>query len=174
MATGTISWPAEALQAPDDTASNKIPGLIAYQGTQSPKAITVARAFDPTTNELLQTPVFELPRDYASGGTLRIYTQVNATTSANYIFGAQVSAITPSDADTPTEHAWSTAATVTIANITAEARRLNSGTITLNMDSAAIGDMMKILIYRDAASASDTLTAADVELRLIAFEYITL
>jgi len=101
---------------------------------------------------------FIMPGDYASGGSLIVYGMINGTTAANTIMAAEVACVTPADADTPIEHAKSAAATCTIATNTTEANRLLSGTITLNMDSAAAGDLVTIVISRDADNASDTAT----------------
>ncbi len=112
---------------------------------------------------------FTLPQDYVSGGTLRLNGQVNATSNA-YKLQAQVGAVTSADADTKLEHAWAAAATVTTNVNTNEARRLQQATITLTMDSAAAGDSLTIMLFRDATDGSDTSTA-DYELVDAEFDY---
>jgi hypothetical protein len=114
---------------------------------------------------------FRLPDDYASGGTLKILWMTNAT-SGNCVWQARVGAVTPDDADTPVEHAQAAAATVTTAVNAVEARRLTTSSITLTMDSAAAGDLIFLLVLRDPANASDTLTV-DAELIVATFSYVT-
>jgi hypothetical protein len=111
-----------------------------------------------------------MPNNYSSGGSLVVTGMINSTTGNVARMQAQVSAITPADADTPLEHAFSTAATVDITANTTEARRLLSGTITLNMDSAAAGDLVTIRLFRDPADGSDTHTS-DFEFTGAEFQY---
>jgi len=115
---------------------------------------------------------FRVPADYASGGTLKIQWQTNSTSAQNCKWQAQVSAVTPADADTVLEHAFAAAATVTTGANTTEARRLIESSITLTMDSAAAGDFITIRLFRDSADAADTLTV-DAEVLMVAFEYTT-
>lgn len=114
---------------------------------------------------------FRMPADYASGGALKLLWMANATANA-VKFQAQVSAITANDADTPLEHALSSAATVTTNVNTTEARRLTESSITLNMDSAAAGDLIQLVVKRDPTDGSDT-AAVDAELLAASFEYTT-
>lgn len=171
MATATINFPIGAAQPADGSASNAAPAIQSWVGTQTPKGSGLRAAFDPSTDEHLFWQ-FIMPQDYASGGTLRLLVAFNSTTAANAIFAGRLSAITAADADTYLEHAFSTAATVTLAVNATEARRVVSGTITLNMDSAAAGDLVQLLLFRDADNASDTC-AVDAELLSVDFEYTT-
>jgi hypothetical protein len=86
---------------------------------------------------------------------------------------AQLGAVTPADADTPLEHAFAAAATVTTNVNTTEARRLTESSITLTMDSAAAGDLIELFLFRDSADAADTATV-DAELVFAVLEYVTL
>ncbi len=115
---------------------------------------------------------FVMPANYASGGALKVTGMINSTTGNVAVMQAQVGAITATDADTPLEHAFSTAATVSITANTTEARRALSGDITLNMDSAAAGDLVTIRLFRDPANGSDTHTS-DFECTGAEFSYTT-
>jgi hypothetical protein len=112
-----------------------------------------------------------MPQNYASGGTVRIQWMANATTGSA-VWGARVGAVTPADADTPVEHAEAAATTTTTATNTTEARRLNETTIAPSFDSAAVGDLVFLLVYRDADNASDTLSV-DAELINVSLDYTT-
>ena len=112
---------------------------------------------------------FRLPDDYASGGTVKILWVANVT-SGDVKWQARVAAITPADADTPWQHAFAAAATVTTAVNATEARRLVESSITLTMDSAAAGDLILLQLYRDPADAADTANA-DAEVASVAFVY---
>ena len=111
-----------------------------------------------------------MPTDYSSGGAVKISWHANNISAGNVKWQAQLGAITQGDVDTPLEHALSTAATVTTSNNTAEARRLNDSSITLNMDGAVAGDLIELVLFRDSADASDTYTT-DAEFVVGAFEY---
>ena len=172
MATGYISLTVTAAVLSDGSASNAAPQLKRTQGTDSnPKKHFMVMAFDASTRENCHW-AFRMPDDYASGGTLKISWMGAGASGSNVIWGAQVSATTPADADTPIEHAKSSAATVTTAGNATEARRLIESSISLNMDSAAAGDFIVITFYRDAANASDNYTS-DAEVVAATFSYTT-
>lgn len=171
MATGTILLPPNAAVLSDGSSNNAAPGISRRKGTDADPAKTLLTLdFDPSTDEHCHF-AFRMPANYASGGSLKVGGMVNAT-SGDVIMAAQVAAITAADADTPLEHAKSSAATVTISANGTEARRRISGTITLNMDSAAADDLVVITLFRDANNGSDTCSV-DFELTDVAFEYTT-
>ena len=155
----SFSIPANAWIVPDGSTGNVSPAASRLKGTQTNAVHALAWRFDGASaiNQLYCT--FIMPEEYVSGGSLLVTGTVNSTTSANTVMQASISATTPGDADTFLEHAFSTAATTTIANNTTEARREIQGTITLNMDSAAAGDRITIRLFRDPAHASDTNTS---------------
>jgi hypothetical protein len=168
MATSSILLLPESMIMPDGSASNLAPGMTRRKGTQTaPPAYYMTADFDAATKEVGYWRVV-VPQDYVSGGTLRLFAQANATSNAA-IISAAVSAVTPGDADTMLEHAFGAEATLTWT-ATTEARRLISGTITLTMDSAAVGDVIVIRLFRDGANGSDTLSV-DWELVAAALEY---
>lgn len=110
-----------------------------------------------------------LPDDYASGGTLKILWAALAT-AGNVHWQARVAAITPGDADTPWQHAFAAAATVTTAVNATEQRRLTESQITLTMDGAAAGDLILLQLYRDPVDAADTATV-DCDVLSVALVY---
>lgn len=171
MATGEVLLPASVFTPSDGSSGNAAPAGMVLAGTATnPKGYHRVWAFDASTQEFL-TVDFRLPNDYSSGGTLKLLWTANAT-SGNVIWAAKVGATTPADADTPIEHAYNTAGTVTTAANTTEARRLVESSITLTMDSAAAGDLISLLVYRDASNGSDT-TSVDAELWVASFQYTT-
>lgn len=173
MATGYIPLPFGAWTTPDGSTNNVGPGIVRLKGSQTNAVHILAYAFDGAGSAVEQIYVnFILPGDYASGGSLKIQGMINSTTGNVAFMQAAVSAVTPGDADTPLEHALSTAATVSITANTTEARRLLEGTITLNMDSAAAGDEIIIRLLRDPANGSDTHTS-DFEFCQAEFSYTT-
>jgi hypothetical protein len=174
MATSELQFPASSFVFPDGSASNLGAGIARYKGTQGPPAIFfLVATFDGAgAVEHAYTPVFEIPDNYAADGSLRVVGRVNSTSAANVKMQANVSCVTPGDADTLDEHAFSTAASATIAVNTTEAKRQLTGTITLNMDSAAPGDSCVIHFFRDSADGSDTSTV-DFEIEYVKFIYTT-
>jgi len=173
MATGEIQLPSTCWYPTDDTSGNEAADPITLIGSQSnPKSYTRVWAFDASTQEHIWTH-FIIPNDYSSGGTLQVYWTSNDTGSnENPIWASQVSCTTPADTDTPLEHALSSAATVSDTINTTEARRLIKSSITLNMDSAAAGDLCLLLFYRDADAGGDDLTS-DAEFWAAVFQYTT-
>ncbi len=172
MATATVLLPPAAATLPDGSTNNLACGMSRRQGTQATrKTHFLTLDFDGAGALECAHYVLRLPADYSSGGTLKLQWMANATTG-DVKWQAQVGAITPADADTPLEHAYAAAATVTTTTNATEARRLNESSITLTMDSAAAGDLIELVLFRDSADAADTCTV-DAELATAAFEYVT-
>ncbi len=171
MAVASILCPISGATLPDGSSGNAAPGLVRIQGTESnPKKHFIVAQFDAATAEHLWW-TFALPTAYASGGAVNLLWMANAVTGTNVVWAASLGAITGADTDTPIEHANAAASTVTAAVNTTEARRLVASSITLaNLDSASPGDLVNLLVYRDAANGSDTL-ASDAELVAVAFEF---
>ena len=170
--TGSILLGPGSAVLPDGSTSNLAPGMTRRQGTQTgAKTHFLTLDFDGGGNLEGAHWVFRLPANYLSGGTLKISWMANAT-SNNVKWQAEVGAITPGDADTPLEHAFAAAATVTSAVNSTEARRLVESSITLTMDSAAAADIIELYVFRDSADGSDTATV-DAEMIAMTFEYVT-
>jgi hypothetical protein len=172
MATGTIELLPGAAVFPDGSTSNLAPALTRRQGTQTgAKAHFLTVDFDGAGALEQCYWAFRVPADYSSGGALIVQWQLNATSNA-VKWQAKVGAVTAADADTVLEHAFGSAATVTTNVNTTEARRLVDSSITLTMDSAAAGDYLTLMLYRDSADAADTATQ-DAEVLAAVFEYTT-
>lgn len=157
---------------PDGSTSNLACGISRRQGTQvGAKTHYLTLDFDGGGNVECAHNIFYMPADYSSGGTLKILWHTPAV-AGNVKWQAQVGAITAADADTPLEHAFAAAATVTSAANATEARRLSSSSLTLTMDSATAGDMIELLLFRDSGDAADTCTS-DAEVVAVGLEYTT-
>lgn len=173
MATGTIFLLPESAVFPDGSTNNIAPALSRVKGSQTNAVHYLILGFDGAGAVVEQCYwKFCMPANYASGGTLKICCQTTTITAGNIVWQASLSAITAADVDTPQEHAFSTAATVTVANNATEAGRLIDGSITMNMDSAAAGDLIFIRLLRDPANGSDT-HATDANFISGALEYTT-
>lgn len=172
MATGYIPLPIAGAILPDGSASNAAPQLQRTKSTAAaPAPHFVELLFDAATDEMCSW-TFQLPGNYASSPVLRLHWKAN-TTSNSVVWGCRIAATTPSDTDTPNEHAFGTANTATTAVNGTEARRLVETTITLtNNDSMAAGDTITLQVYRDADNGSDTCTV-DAELVSATLEYTT-
>lgn len=175
MATGTIILTAGSALVPDGSASNAAAGMVRRQGTESdPKKHFLALSFDAATDEHAWW-TFVVPENYSSGGTVELKWIANAT-SGTCRWGVKIGAVTPSDADTPVEHATATATTAGTATNATEAYRLNETSIdcSSNLDGMAAGDVVFVLVYRDAdgTSGTDDL-AVDAQLIAATFLYTT-
>lgn len=172
MATGTLILPIAGAVLPDGSASN---AAAQFQRTKSsasaPAAHFIELLYDASTEESAYWS-FRLPANYASSPVLKLQWKAN-TTSNSVVWGCQIFAVTPSDTDTPNEHALGTANTATTAVNATEARRLVETSITLtNNDSMAAGDFVVVRIYRDATNGSDSCTV-DAELVSASLEFTT-
>ena len=173
MATGTVHLPPNAAVLPDGSTNNVGAGMSRHQGSETTRKVHMLTLDFDGAGAVVESAwwVFRMPANYASGGTLKIQWMANATANA-VKWQAQVGAVTPDDADTPLEHALAAAATVTTNVNATEARRLTESSITLTMDSAAAGDLIKLVVFRDPADAADTATV-DGEVTGVSFEYTT-
>jgi hypothetical protein len=123
--------------------------------------------FDPTTEEhWLWT--FELPPDYASGGTLTLVWSTKGTSTAQVVWKATsvclVAGTTDLDAaifDTVVTVAGTPSATQGIAT---------RSTVALTMTNAAAGRAIIVMVGRDCDNGSDT-NANDACLISASFEY---
>lgn len=171
MATGTLNLSPGAAVTGDGSTGNAAPLLSRRQGSESnPKKHYLTADFDSSTDEHLWW-TFTLPQNYSTGATLRLQWMANATTG-NVVWGARIGAVTPADADTPVEHAEAAATTATTGVDGTEARRLVQTTISPATDSAAAGDLVFVLVYRDADNGSDTCSV-DAELISVSLDYTT-
>lgn len=161
MATGNIPLPMTAAVTPDASASNGAPVPTEYKGSAAaPAVFGLAYSFSATADQHLWWSDLRWPDNYASGGAVNLLWATTAVTG-NVVWGARIGAITPADVDTYLEHAQAAASTVTTAVNTTEAGRVVASQVTLAaLDSVAAGDLVRVVIYRDADNASDTAAAA--------------
>ena len=109
---------------------------------------------DDTTDESVWWQ-FRMP---SFSGTLTIEVQYSmaSATSGNVVLTAAVMAVTPGDSADINTESYDTANSATDA-VPGTAGYLGTATITLtNNDSVAAGDLVKILLSRDANNGSDT------------------
>lgn len=175
VTTASILLDPGSATLPDGSTNNAPPALSRVKGTGtgslSSVTFTTLASFDPTTPNHLWW-AFTMPVNYASGPALRVHWGANAT-SGSVVWGAQIGAITPTDADTPFEHNMATGTSVTTAANTTEAKRLVESVISFaNLDSLAAGDLILVHLYRDAANGSDTCTVTG-DVLAATLEYVT-
>lgn len=163
MADASLLLLPESAIIPDGSTGNAAPQIERIQGSDAnPKKHYFVARFDSGTDEFLYWR-FKLPSNAAASPsfTLKIdWASVAAVTATNVVWAAFIAAVTPGDADTPIEHAEAAAQSVTDANDTVEAGRLNTCTISFTnaqADGAAPGDEIFLCIFRDADNASDSL-----------------
>lgn len=174
MATGTIILPIQAAAIPDGTTNNAAPALVVVKGTNTaPVRFLMTAAFDPGTDEHLWFQ-FRMPADYSSSPVLKILWYSNDIGAGETcVWGCSLGAVTPADADTPLEHAQATAQTTGTDVNTTEANRLIETSITIsNGDSVAAGDLVSLVVYRDANAGTDDLSS-DAVLVAVSLEYTT-
>jgi len=128
-------------------------------------------SFDKTTDETVYTPAFRMPSAYTGTGTLKLAIgyMANTVTSGDVVWACHVEAVTDGDTldldsasgfETPT--GTNNTATVTVPGT---AGYLDVATITLtDKDGVAAGDMVRLMIFRDADAAGDT---ADNDMRML-------
>lgn len=171
MGTSTLQWDPWSGAPGDGSASNAGPALLSLAGSEAnPKKALRIAAFDASTQEHLWFQG-RMPSDFKEIPVVKLLWMANATAN-KCVWGARLAAITVADVDTPVEHAEAEAGTTTTEVNTTEARRLIETSITPNADSIAAGDFFELLVFREAASGSDTLTV-DAELLQVALLYTT-
>lgn len=174
MATGSILLTPGSAIIPDGSTDNVGPAQTRLKGTQTGADVHILVLDFDGAGSVHESCYwsFIMPANYASGGSLVVHGWINSTTGNVAYMQGQVSATTAADADTHLEHALSTAAAASLTANTTEANRLITGTITLNMDSAAAADLVTIRLFRNPADASDTHTS-DFRFVGAEFQYTT-
>ena len=154
MATGYIVFPTTAWNPLDGQAGNEAPAFDYNQSSGAVPAPNVARwAFDDSSNEHICV-VFRAPGNYASAPALKL-DWYGAAIANEVRWAVEVSAITASDAATPEDK---TGDTVNEVDDTADGTtlELNQASITLtNADSLAAGDLVMLVLYRNAEHGND-------------------
>ena len=144
-------------------------GYRVRQGTNFPIA---GLDFDPTTNESMFFCL--VATGYGSGNvTVRVDWEADTASSGDVIWGVQLACITPNtDTQDVETKAFATANTATDTHLGTVVQRLHTIDITVtNLDSLAVGDWVTVKVYRDAASASDTMTTSDATILFINISY---
>lgn len=137
------------------------------QTTNSPKATYLGWLFDPTTDEHLVWH-FQLPADYASGGTLRGKFS-NKGTSANQVRWKGAAAIAVSGTTDRDAIVFDTVVGTSSTPDTTTGD-LVEFTLTLTMTNAAANRAIIVFVGRDPDHADDT-NASDMRLEELSFEY---
>ena len=132
--------------------------VVESTGTGTPRFYRAK--FDDGDIDLLYYS-FIMPSDATASADviLDIYWYSDEDVAENVVWGAQVSATTPDDADNCEEQAADTRDTVTDSADASEAKALIKATITIdyaNMDGAVAGDWVVLSICRVGDDGSDT------------------
>lgn len=134
------------------------PAYTKINGTNFPVS---SLAFDATTDEAAFWKF--IATSYGSGNlTLTLYWYADTATSANVVWEAQISAITPdSDTQDVETDGLATLNFVQDTHLGTTGQRVHSCQITIsNLDSLAAGDLVHLRIARDAngTNATDDMT----------------
>jgi hypothetical protein len=175
MATGYLElFPGGC--APDGSGTINNAAALSYEvstGTQTantPKATQLKLLFDAATDEHWMF-AFQIPGDYASGGTLRGTFKMTSATASDVIWkGGQASSVNSSTAQGAIVFAAGDLATA--VTVPGTAGHTIGFTITLTTTNMAVNRHMELFIGRDADNAGDTATG-DAELLSLNFEYTT-
>jgi hypothetical protein len=155
MATRAILLPNSA-----EFPSTNFPQLTIINATDRRPVL----GYDATTNEKAYWS-FIAPAGLTGTITLVLHLLAASAVSGNIIMQSGIEAITPSDAS-PTPQSASSFDTVNASAATAVPGTLIMFSISITMtnaDSIAAGDLVRLYIERNAASASDT-AAGDIYL----------
>lgn len=175
MATSRLILPVPAPFVPDGSGSGNAPAgwekIVSptAQTTNTPKLTYYHNLFDPATDEHVMW-TFQLPGDYASGGTVRLLWGSKVTTG-DVLWKAGIEIADPSstDIDAATYNAADTAAASTVPGTVGQYKET---TIALTMTGATAGDWVGLFVGRDADAAGDT-AAGDACLVAASFEYVS-
>lgn len=159
MATSRLLLPVPGGFPPDGSGSGNMmarPAKIVSSGTQTantPKVSYYELLFDQSTDQHWMW-AFPLPADYVSDGTLRFLWGAKVTTG-NVIWKAGLVAGEPSSADM--DAAVFVAADLTAATaVPGTVGQFKESTITLTVTGLDAGDVVVVLLGRDADNGSDT------------------
>lgn len=144
--------------------SSAFPQLVKADGTNIPVA---GYAYDAASVEALFFD-FEAVA-YGSGNvTVRLRWYADTASTNAVVWGCALAALTPtSDTQDVETDALATAATTTTAHLGTTGQREHETTVTItSLDSLAAGDTVRLRVYRDAASASDTMAGDAILTRL--------
>lgn len=175
MPIGYIPLPMVGAIVPDGTGTGNNPPQparevsTAAQTTNTAKVSQVKWKFDAATDEHLFW-VFQLPGNYASGGTLRGKCKAASATTGNMVWKA--SSVCPIEGVTDDDAAvFDAAVTATVAAPATQGHE-TSFTIALGMINAQANRKIIVMLGRDADNGADTMSG-DAELTGLTFEYVT-
>lgn len=158
MATGTVVLPI-----PGAFDATNPPGLV-------PENSIMHVAFDDTTAQSMRWR-FRMPENYASAPVLKLqYSMASATTGTVELDASLWAATTGEDVDTESYD------TVNVGTETVPGTAGLSGEISVtltNADSLAAGDLVALLVTRDATDVTNDTATGDLELRAVSLEYTT-
>lgn len=151
---------------PDAADIQNMPaGLSRRQGSQTTgKSYFLTLDFDGAgTNTEFVSFAFTAPVGLITTmtGTIKVWGMANTTTST-FLIQVAVSSVSPGDADTPLEHAFAAASSMTITANGTEARRELFASVQPEKDGMAAGDYVQVRIFRSPANALDE-SAVDFE-----------
>lgn len=178
MATGYIILPIPGGQAPDQSGSGNnaaTPEVVVSSGSQTtntPKVTYTHLLFDASTDEhWLWT--FQLPGDYSSGGSVKLYWGSKGTTN-NVIWKAGIVAGEPSstDMDAAVFIAADSSGAVAVPGTVGHFKETSISLTVTGLDITGGSDMVVLFVGRDADNGSDN-SASDATLRGVTFEYTT-
>lgn len=165
----TARWPVYFADCTDPAANapsavTHVASSTAAPSNGSQLRFTV-RDFDSATDETMFLKV-RLPGDYASGGAL-ITNWLSVATSGNVVWKWAWVLIHPSSEGTPTDldaAAFGTVTAEAAVATPATAGHVKEQTISLGLTGAHPGDLLYVMLGRDADNASDTMNANDARL----------
>ena len=173
MAIGNIMLPIGAATLPDATTTNVPPAIQRVKSSATaPAPFFLQAAFDGTAREQLMWS-FRMPDDYISTPQLKVLFKMTTATTGNVVIEGRIAAVTGSvdttDVDAKAFAAANTSSAIAVPATTAG--KLATTTLSLtNADSLAAGDFVVLMLARDPANASDTVTT-DMEVPAVTFSY---
>lgn len=159
--------------APDGSGTGNNTAALSYvvstgaQTTNTPKATFLELLFDAATDEHWMFS-FQMPGDYASGGTLRGKIKSATVSAGNAIMKAGISPSTGAVND----DLFNAGDLSSAVALPATAEQEVEFTIALTVTSVVANGRVVVFVGRDADNASDTATG-DVKLTSLNFEYTT-
>lgn len=174
MGTNAVGLAPGAATFPDGSASNAAPGLARVKSSASAPSIHFLQLlFDASTDEMCYW-TFRMPPDYSSAPLLKIQFKMASATSGSVRWEGRIAATTPGDATDVDAKALATTNS-TGDTVAGTAGHMKESSITLtNADSLAAGDLVTVMLRRDADGTTGTDDATgDAEVTAVALAYTT-
>lgn len=150
-----------AANAPAAVASTASSGSAPTNGSQLRFR---SRDFDASTDETIHL-AFWLPSNYLSGGTLDI-SWLTTVTTGNVVWKTASVLVHPASEASPTDldaAVFGTVTAQTAAAVPATAGQVTQSSFSLGITGGHAGDLLRVMLGRDADNTSDT-AAADLKL----------